>query len=109
MNNSGSRGDVNVTPAPLVIGRLPSRRAYVVLSSSSSRAVLEVRIKDAAPSSRRGDVLSSLYSFGSFFRSSGSSVVGGSDLKNRPFDPRRLAVPDIDYTALRCRSTDYHP
>jgi hypothetical protein len=65
-------------------------------------------MRDIAPSSRRGDVLSSLYSSGSSFRSSESSVVGGSDLENRPFDPRRLAVPDIDYTALRCRSTDYH-
>jgi hypothetical protein len=66
-------------------------------------------MRDVAPSSRRGDVLSSLYSSGSSSRSSRSSVVGDSDLKNRPFDPRRLAVPDIDYTALRCRLTDYHP
>ena len=64
---------------------------------------------DAAPSSRRGDAFSSPYSTWSSSRSSGSSAVEGSDLENRPLDPRRLAVPDIDSTAFRCRSTDYHP
>jgi hypothetical protein len=53
--------------------------------------------------------LPSFFSFYSFFRSSGSSVKEGSDLRNRSLDSRRLAVPDIDYTALRYRSTDYHP
>jgi hypothetical protein len=53
-----------------------------------------------------GRLLSSFYSS---FRSSGSFVKEGSDLENRSLDPRRLAVPDIDYTALRCRLTDYHP
>jgi hypothetical protein len=53
--------------------------------------------------------LPSSFSFSSSFRSSGSSVGEGSDLRSRPLDPRRLAVPDIDYIAFRCRSTDYHP
>jgi hypothetical protein len=47
--------------------------------------------------------------FYSFSRFSESSVKEDSDLKNRSFDFRRLAVPDIDYTAFRCRLTDYHP
>jgi hypothetical protein len=72
MNNLGCRGDVSVSPAPLVIGRL-------------------------------------LSFFYSFFRSSGSSVKEDSDLKSRSLDLRRLAMPAIDYTAFRCRSTDYHP
>jgi hypothetical protein len=49
-----------------------------------------------------------LFSFYSFFRSSGSFVKEDSDLRNRSLDSRRLAVPDIDYTAFRCRLTDYH-
>jgi hypothetical protein len=53
-----------------------------------------------------GRLLSPFYSS---FRSSGSSVKEGSDLKNRSLDSRRLAVPDIDYTAFRYRLTDYHP
>jgi hypothetical protein len=53
-----------------------------------------------------GRLLSSSYLS---FRSSGSSVREGSDLRSRPLDPRRLTVPDIDYTALRYHSTDYHP
>jgi hypothetical protein len=72
MNNLGCRGDVSVSPAPLVIGRL-------------------------------------LSFFYSFFRSSGSSVKEDSDLKSRSLDSRRLIMPDIDYTAFRYRSTDYHP
>jgi hypothetical protein len=47
--------------------------------------------------------------FYSSFKSSGSFVKEGSDLKNRSLDSRRLAVLNIDYTAFRCRSTDYHP
>jgi len=54
---------------------------------------------DTAPSLRRGDEFSSPYSSWSSSwsssRSSGSSVAGGSDLENRPFDPRSLAVPDM--------------
>jgi hypothetical protein len=53
-----------------------------------------------------GRLLSSFYSS---FKSSGSFVEEGSGLKNRSLDSRRLAVPDIDYITLRCRSTDYHP
>jgi hypothetical protein len=54
-------------------------------------------------------IIRRLLFFYSFFRSSGSFVKEGSDLKNRFFDLRRLAVPDIDYITLRYGSTDYHP
>jgi hypothetical protein len=60
----------------------------------------------AAPSSRCGGAFSSPYYAWSSSRSSGSSAA---DLENRPLNPRRLAVPDIGSTALRCRSTDHHP
>jgi hypothetical protein len=48
-------------------------------------------------------------SFSSFFRSSGSFVREGPDLRSRSLDSRRLTMPDIDYTALRYHLTDYHP
>jgi hypothetical protein len=62
---------------------------------------------DAAPSSRREDVFSSPYCEYSSSRASESSATEGSDLENCPLDSRRLVVPDIGSTALRCRSTDY--
>jgi hypothetical protein len=49
-----------------------------------------------------------LFSFYSFFKSSGSFVKEDSDLKNRFLDSRRPVVPVIDYTAFRCRLTDHH-
>jgi hypothetical protein len=62
-----------------------------------------VNVSPAPPAIKR-----LLFSFYSFSRSFMSSVRESSDLRSRSLDSRRLAVPDIDYTAFRYRSTDYH-